>query len=205
MGRACPADRHCGTKIGPRAFTFIRMDRTTIPSSSTFSISGMVEILERTPRVLRELLTGLSDDWTMHNEGGESWTPYDVVGHLVHGEKTDWMARIRKCLSADDKAFVKFDRTAMFEESVGKTLTQLIDEFAELRRTNLAELKGLDLSPGQLDSIGIHPTFGEVRLRQLLATWAAHDLAHLNQITRVMCKQYRAEVGPWGEFISVLK
>jgi len=181
------------------------MERTTIPSSSTFSMKGMTEILERTPRVLRELLTGLSDDWTMHNEGGETWTPYDVVGHLVHGEKTDWIARIRKCLSSDDKAFVKFDRTAMFEESVGKSLPQLIDEFADLRRKNLIELKSMELSPAQLDSIGLHPTFGEVRLRQLLATWAAHDLGHLTQITRVMCKQYREEVGPWREFISVLK
>ena len=181
------------------------MDRSTIPDSLDFSLPRTLEILERTPLVLRALLAGLSDDWTTHNEGGESWTPYDVVGHLVHGEKTDWMARIRKCLSTDDKAFVKFDRTAMFEESLGKTLGQLLDEFAELRKQNLTELRALDPAAGQLDSIGFHPTFGEVRLRQLLATWAAHDLGHLTQITRVMCKQYRAEVGPWREFISVLK
>ncbi len=181
------------------------MDRTTIPSISTFSIDGMKEILERTPRTLRELLSGLSEEWTMHNEGGETWTPYDVVGHLVHGEKTDWMARIKKCLSVDDKAFVKFDRTAMFEESVGKSLDELLDEFARLRAKNLRELEDLDLNPARLESIGIHPTFGEVHLRQLLATWAAHDLAHLTQITRVMCKQYREEVGPWREFISVMK
>lgn len=181
------------------------MDRTTIPSTSTFSINGMLEILERTPRVLRELLAGLSDEWTMHNEGGGTWTPYDVVGHLVHGEKTDWMARINKCLSPDDKAFVKFDRTAMFQESVGRSLQELLDEFAQLRAKNLRAFSALGLSEDQLESTGIHPSFGQVRLRQLLATWAAHDLGHLTQITRVMCKQYREEVGPWKEFISVLR
>lgn len=125
------------------------MDRSTIPDSLDFSLPRTLEILERTPLVLRALLAGLSDDWTTHNEGGESWTPYDVVGHLVHGEKTDWMARIRKCLSTDDKAFVKFDRTAMFEESLGKTLEQLLDEFAELRKQNLTELRALDPATGQ--------------------------------------------------------
>lgn len=181
------------------------MDRSAIPSSLPFSIPRSLEILERTPAVLRALLEGLSDDWTQHNEGGETWTPFDVMGHLVHGEKTDWMTRIKKCLSTDDKAFVKFDRTAMFEESKGKNLHQLLSEFESLRRKNLSELKALEITEVQLDSIGIHPTFGEVKLRQLLATWAAHDLAHLTQITRVMCKQYREAVGPWREFISVLK
>lgn len=181
------------------------MDRSAIPSSSTFSIEHMMEILERTPRVLRELLTGLSDDWTMHNEGDGTWTPYDVVGHLLHGERTDWIVRIRKCLSNDDKAFEPFDRTAMFAESEGKSLAELLEEFEQARAGNLQELKGLRLSEEELDRIGIHPSFGEVRLRQLLATWAAHDLGHLTQITRVMCKQYREEVGPWKEFISVLR
>ncbi len=181
------------------------MDRSTIPTSIPFSIERTLEIIERTPGVLRVLLQGLSDDWILHNEGGESWTPYDVVGHLVHGERTHWMARIKKCLSTDDKAFVKFERLAMFEESKGKSLAQLLDEFEALRRTNISEFKELHLSSAQLDSIGIHPTFGEVRLHQLIATWAAHDLAHINQISRVMCKQYREAVGPWREFISVLK
>lgn len=181
------------------------MDRSAIASSLDFSTSRSLEILERTPSVLRALLHGLSDDWTTHNEGGDTWTPFDVVGHLIHGERTDWMARIRKCLSTDDKAFVKFDRTAMFEESKGKNLPQLLNEFEVLRQKNLAELKALEITETELDSIGIHPTFGEVKLRQLLATWAAHDLAHLTQITRVMCKQYREAVGPWREFISVLK
>ena len=181
------------------------MDRSTIPTSIPFSIERTLEIIERTPGVLRVLLQGLSDDWILHNEGGESWTPYDVVGHLVHGERTHWMARIKKCLSTDDKAFVKFDRTAMFEESKGKDLAQLLTEFEDLRRKNIAELKALQITEAQLDSIGIHPTFGEVKLRQLLATWAAHDLAHLVQINRVMCKQYREAVGPWREFISILQ
>lgn len=181
------------------------MDRTTIPSSLEFSIPRSLEIIERTPAVLRALLQDLSADWTTHNEGGETWTPFDVMGHLVHGERTDWMTRIKKCLSTDDKAFVKFDRTAMFEESKGKNLLQLLSEFEALRRRNIAELKALEITEAQLDNIGIHPTFGEVKLRQLLATWAAHDLAHLTQITRVMCKQYREAVGPWREFMSVLK
>lgn len=181
------------------------MDRFAIPSSLDFSIPRSLEILERTPKVLHALLDGLSDDWTTHNEGGETWTPFDVVGHLIHGERTDWMARIKKCLSTDDKAFVKFDRTAMFEESKGKTLHQLLGEFEALRKRNIAQLLTLEITEAQLDSIGIHPTFGEVKLRQLLATWAAHDLAHITQITRVMCKQYREAVGPWREFISVLK
>jgi hypothetical protein len=181
------------------------MDRSTIPSSLPFSIERTLEIIERTPAVLRALLTGLSDDWTMHNEGPDTWTPYDIVGHLVHGEKTDWMARIRKCLSTDDKAFVKFDRFAQYEESKGKTLTQLLDEFEELRRANIVAFKALRLSPEQLKSTGIHPTFGEVRLHELIATWAAHDLAHINQISRVMCRQYREAVGPWREFMSILK
>lgn len=181
------------------------MDRSAIPSSLAFSMPRSLEILERTPAVLRALLQGLSDDWTTHNEGGDSWTPYDVVGHLVHGEHTDWLVRIRKCLSSDDKAFDRFDRTAMFAESEGKDLPQLLTEFETLRWKNLADLKALELTEAQLDSTGIHPTFGEVELRQLLATWAAHDLAHLTQITRVLCTQYREAVGPWREFISVLK
>ena len=181
------------------------MDRSSILDPLEFTIPRSLEILERTPAVLRALLHGLSSDWTSHNEGGDSWTPFDVMGHLVHGERTDWMARIKKCLSADDKAFVKFDRTAMFEESKGKSLAQLLDEFEALRRKNITELNALRLGPAELDSIGIHPTFGEVRLHQLIATWAAHDLAHINQISRVMCKQYREAVGPWREFISVLK
>ncbi|QQR85692.1 MAG: DinB family protein [Flavobacteriales bacterium] len=181
------------------------MDRTTIPSSSDFTIAGMLAILERTPNVLHALLSGLDEEWTHHNEGGDTWTPYDVVGHLVHGERTDWMARIRRCLSTHDKAFVKFDRTAMFIESSGKTLDDLLDEFAALRQHNLLAFRALDITDADLGSLGIHPTFGEVELRQLLATWAAHDLGHLTQITRVMCKQYRTEVGPWKEFISVLR
>jgi hypothetical protein len=181
------------------------MDRSHIPSSSTFSIPHMLEILERTPNVLRTLLNGLSDEWTLHNEGDDTWTPYDVVGHLIHGEQTDWMERLHKCLSTNDKAFRKFDRTAMFEESQGKTLEQLLDEFAVLRKQNLDELRSLNLTEEDLQNTGIHPSFGEVKLRQLLATWATHDLAHLTQITRVMAKQYRTEVGPWQEFFSILR
>src|SRR5262245_24257468 len=145
------------------------MDRTPTASSLAFSIDGAREILERTPGVMRALLAGLGDGWTTHNEGGDTWAPYDVIGHLIHGEKTDWMERIGKCLSEDDKAFHKFDRTAMFEESRGKTLTQLLDEFAALRQANLAKFDTLGLSDLDLQRTGIHPTFGTVTLRQLLA------------------------------------
>src|SRR5690554_5033437 len=144
------------------------MDRSAIPSSLPFSIPRSLEILGRTPSVLHALLDGLSDDWTTHNEGGESWTPYDVVGHLLHGEHTDWITRIKKCLSTGDKAFEKFDRTAMFAESKGKALAQLLAEFAEARKRNLAELQALGITEAQLESTGIHPTFGEVKLRQVL-------------------------------------
>ena len=180
------------------------MDRTHIPSTLEFSLPRSLEVLERTPRVLHTLLNGLSEDWTHHNEGPDTWTPYDVVGHLLHGERTDWMARLKKCLSTDDKAFVKFDRFAQYQESEGRSLGELLAAFAAARARNLEELKAMDLSDAQLDSIGIHPTFGEVRLRQLLATWAAHDMAHLAQIARVMCRQYRAAVGPWREFMTLM-
>lgn len=180
-------------------------DRAAIPTSIPFSLARTLEIIERTPAVLRALLGGLSDDWTLHNEGPDTWTPFDVVGHLVHGERTDWMARVRKCLSTDDKAFVRFDRFAQYEDSKGKSMAQLLDEFETLRRGNIAELEALAITGAQLDGIGIHPSFGEVTLRNLLATWAAHDLSHINQISRVMCRQYREAVGPWREFISVLR
>jgi hypothetical protein len=170
-----------------------------------FNLNKSIEILERTPKVLEVLLNGLSTVWIQNNEGGETWSPFDVVGHLVHGEKTDWIARMEIILSdKPDKTFAPFDRFAQFEESKGKTISQLLTEFQELRNQNLTLLKSKDIQPEDLSKTGIHPTFGEVTLEHLLATWVAHDLGHIAQISRVMAKQYIEEVGPWREFLPIL-
>ena len=170
-----------------------------------FELSKSYEILERTPSVLRSLLTGISGEWIMNNEGAETFSPYDVVGHLLHGEKTDWPDRIAIILDyGTTKAFVPYDRFAMFEESKGKTLDQLLTEFETLRKEKLLWVKSLKLAESDLDKKGIHPAFGKVTLRQLLSTWVVHDLTHLAQITRVMAKQYKEETGPWVNFFRIL-
>jgi len=171
-----------------------------------YTFNKAIEILERTPVVLKTLLSGLSEEWTMHNEGAETWSPYNVIGHLIHGETTDWMQRMAIIL--DDKSdhkFKPFDRFAMFEESKGKSMNQLMDDFEKVRKENLAKFKALNLSEKQLDLKGVHPSFGEVTLKNLLATWVAHDLDHIQQIVRVMAKQYKDEVGPWVEYLRILK
>ena len=170
-----------------------------------FVLNEGVAVLERTPVVLRALLHELPESWTHHNEGGESWSPFDVVGHLVHGEQTDWIPRVRMVLEqGESRVFNPFDRFAQFEESEGKSMTQLLEDFASLRRRNLATLADWKLSPEQLARTGRHPDFGTVTLAQLLATWTAHDLAHLRQIARVMARQYAVAVGPWREFMPVM-
>ncbi|NOT63139.1 MAG: DinB family protein [Acidobacteria bacterium] len=171
-----------------------------------FKLDQAIEILSRTPLVLNALLNGLSSEWTSNNEGEQTWSPYDVVGHLIHGERTDWMPRLKIILqSGEDEAFPPFDRFAQFEESQGKTLAELLVIFAELRTQNLAALVALNLTAEDLQQGGTHPAFGSVRLEQLLATWVTHDLSHLSQITRTMAKQYTDAVGPWAEYLSVLK
>lgn len=170
-----------------------------------FDLATGIVVLERTPAVLRALLGGLPAEWTTTNEGPDTWSPYDVVGHLIHGERTDWIGRAQIILAqGPDRRFVPFDRTAMFRESEGKSLAQLLDEFEQLRRQNLATVRGWTLGERELDLEGIHPRFGAVTLRQLLATWVAHDLDHLVQIARVMAKQYKSAVGPWVEYMSVM-
>ena len=170
-----------------------------------FSLKRSVEILERTPDVLYTMVYGISDDWTQHNEGGETWSVFDVVGHLIHGEKADWVTRAEIILSENpDKKFAPFDRLAQFEESKGKTLSQLLDEFERVRKDNISWLKALKLSEADLDKKGMHPKLGEVTLRNLLATWVVHDLTHIAQVTRVMAKQYKEEMGPWPEFFRIL-
>jgi hypothetical protein len=170
-----------------------------------FEINRSIEVLERTPAVIEEMLKGLSPDWVMNNEGPDTWSPYDVVGHLIHGEKTDWVPRMEIILSdKSDKKFEPFDRFAQFRNSEGKSLLALIDEFKALRKESLEILKSKKLRELDLDKTGIHPAFGVVTLRQLLSTWVVHDLNHIAQITRAMAKQYKQETGSWQAYLPIL-
>lgn len=169
-----------------------------------FNLDQTIAILERTPVVLRDLLEGLHIDWIQNNEGKETWSAFDIVGHLIHGEKTDWIKRVRIILERDDKHFEPFNRFAMFEASRGKSLGQLMNEFEDLRKKNIKTLKNLKIREQDLNKEGIHPDFGEVTLKQLLSTWAVHDLNHIYQISRVMAKQYKEEVGPWHQYLRIV-
>jgi len=170
-----------------------------------FQLENAIAVLERTPAALRSLLQGLPAAWTDATEGPDTWSPYVVVGHLIQGERTDWIERATIVLAqGPDRRFTPFDRFAQFRESEGKSLTALLYEFARLRAENLATLKGWHLTDAQLALEGLHPKFGAVTLRQLLATWVAHDLGHVVQVSRVMAKQYREAIGPWTEFLSVM-
>ncbi len=170
-----------------------------------FKLEEAVNMLERTPGILRHFLENLPLAWTQSNEGGESWSSFDVVGHLIHGEKTDWMVRAEVILgSAKDKNFEPFDRFAQFENSKGKTLGQLLQEFGALRLANIENLRSKNLQERDLEKTGVHPEFGNVSLQQLLAAWVVHDLGHIAQISRVMAKQYKEEVGPWPKYLTIL-
>jgi len=176
-------------------------DRTRRP----FVVEEATAVLARTPAVLDALLRGLPDGWIAAHEGGESWSPFDVMGHLVHGERTDWIPRVRRLLEhGESLAFEKFDRFAQFEESKGRTLASLLDEFADVRAQSLRDLAALKLTAADLDRRGRHPAFGPVTLRQLLATWMAHDLDHVSQIARVIARQYSDEVGPWRAYLRII-
>jgi DinB superfamily len=164
-----------------------------------------IAVLERTPLVLRAMLTGLAPAWTDATEGPETWSPYIIVGHLIHSERADWIPRAQIILAQGaNRRFTPFDRFAQFRESQGKSLTELLDDFARLRTDNLATLAGWRLTEAQLALEGEHPEFGAVTLRQLLATWVAHDLGHVAQTARVMAKQYREAVGPWRAYLPIL-
>jgi hypothetical protein len=170
-----------------------------------FELSAGISVLERTPGVLRHMLGGLPATWTEGDEGPETWSPFVIVGHLIHGERTDWIPRARIILDQGvDRRFTPYDRFAQFHESAGKSLATLLDEFGGLRRQNLATLRDWRLSDAQLELTGEHPEFGPVTLRQLLATWVAHDLGHIAQIARVMAKQYREAIGPWRAYLPVM-
>lgn len=171
-----------------------------------FELDQGMEILARTPGVLRSLLSGLSESWSGSNEGPDTWSPCDVVGHLIHGEKCAWIPRVRIILAAENEAaFGPPALPAQEKDLAGKTLDELLDEFEKLRRSNLAVLQGLELTDRELALEGPHPSFGSVSLKQFLATWVAHDLGHLAQIIRVMARQYELEVGPWRKYLGVMR
>ena len=170
------------------------------------NLPDTISLLARTPVTLNALLRDLPETWTRRNEGENTWSVFDVVGHLIHGERTDWMPRARIVLqSGEARTFEPFDRWAQARESQGKSLEQLLDEFARLRSESLSELRGLNLRPEDFARRGRHPALGVVTLSELLAAWAAHDLTHLHQISRIMAHQYREAVGPWSKFLGVLQ
>lgn len=161
-------------------------------------------VLERTPASLRALLEGLTDTWANATEGDGTWSPYDVIGHLIHGERTDWIPRARHILAGETRPFEPFDRTAQFRDSQGKSLGELLATFADLRRENVAALVAMNVTEDDLDRRGLHPELGEVTLAQLLATWVVHDLDHVTQVARTMAKAYADATGPWIAYLSVL-
>ena len=173
-------------------------------TEQAFDIYDATGVLERTPVTLTMLLDGLPDTWIQATEGDGTWSPYDVIGHLVHGERTDWIPRVRHISSGKTDSFEPFDRTAQFRDSEKKTLNELLTTFADLRRKNLAALKEMSLRPEDLQKPGLHPELGPVTLGQLLATWVAHDLDHIGQIARTMAKVYKDSTGPWSAYLSIL-
>jgi hypothetical protein len=175
-------------------------------SLTEFSLDEAIAVLTRTPATLDALLRGLPNLWVRGSEGENTWSAFDIMGHLICGERTDWMPRLRILLeNGEARPFDPFDRFAQLKESQGKSLEQLLDSFARLRRENLAALQALDLQPEDLTRRGRHPALGVVTLSELLATWAVHDLTHVHQLSRVMAHQYRQAVGPWSAYLGVLR
>ncbi|HZN08552.1 MAG TPA: DinB family protein [Pyrinomonadaceae bacterium] len=170
-----------------------------------FHLDQAKEILRRTPATLNALLTDLPNDWVLSNEGPETWSPYDVIGHLIEGEETDWIPRARIILEqGETRPFDKFDRVAMFQKSKGKSLLELLAQFEQLRGESLRQLDEMKLTPELLQKRGTHPALGVVTLSQLLSAWVVHDLGHIRQIVRVMAKQYREAIGPWTEYLTIV-
>ncbi len=171
-----------------------------------FNLAETVAILTRTPAALDALLRELPDVWVRGTEGEGTWSAFDIVGHLVSGERSDWLPRVRILLEhGEARPFPPFDRLAQFQASQGKTLPQLLTDFACLRSENLEALQALNLQPEDMNRRGTHPALGVVTLSQLLATWAVHDLTHLHQLSRVMAHPYRDLVGPWSAYLGVLQ
>src|SRR6202521_6126107 len=175
-------------------------------SMTEFNLAEAIAVLSRTPAALDALLRGLPDIWVRGNEGKDSWSAFDIVGHLIVGERTDWMPRGRILLeNGEARPFDPFDRFAQLTETRDKSLEQLLDDFARLRKENLAALQALNLQPEDFTRRGRHPALGVVTLAELLATWAVHDLTHVHQLSRVMASQYRDAVGPWSAYLGVLQ
>lgn len=203
------ADRRRGASAAeyiPAAIVAVtHMKAATNRTRRPFVMEEGVAILARTPATLDVLLRDLPDGWIAAHEGGDTWSPFDVIGHLIHGERTDWMPRVRIILEhGEARAFDPFDRSAQFSASEGRTLASLLDELATLRRESLRELAALRLTNADLDRRGLHPALGVVTLGQLLATWVAHDLDHVMQISRVLARQYSDEVGPWRAYLRII-
>ena len=170
-----------------------------------YNVENAIPVLERTPATLRTMLLGLPDVWITSNEGGDSWSPYDVVGHLVSLERVDWMPRVRIIMEyGASRPFDAVDRFLMFTESKGKSLEDLLDEFAEVRAANIKELRDMKLTQDDLTRAGKHPALGDVNLGQLLSTWVVHDLNHIHQIAQTMARQYTDAVGSWQEYLDIL-
>ena len=170
------------------------------------NLEQTIFLLSRTPAALDALLRNLPDAWTQRNEGENTWNAFEVVGHLIHGERTDWMSRARMILEfGETRTFEPFDRGGHEREIREKSLSQLLDEFARVRSENLGQLRAMNLQPAQLELRGQHPAFRAVTLSELLATWAVHDLTHLHQISRIMAHQYREATGPWSKYLGVLQ
>jgi DinB superfamily len=181
-------------------------DKNLMLRPTEFSLTDTIALLSRTPAAVNELLCGLPAIWARSNEGNDTWSAFDIVGHLICAERTDWMPRVRLILeTGETRPFEPFDRFAQIKENEGKSLEQILIEFGRVRTENLASLRLLNLQKEDLSRQGKHPALGTVTLAQLLATWAVHDLTHLHQISRVMAHQYREAVGPWSAYLGVLQ
>ena len=188
-----------------RGDEYFLADDTRARTPMEFNLSQGMEVLARTPPTLDAMLRGLGPEWLDATEGAETWSPYIILGHLIHGERTDWIRRAQVIRAqGPTRRFEPYDRFAQFQESRGKSLANLLDEFARLRAENLTTLAGWELTRIDLGLEGEHPEFGAVTLRQLLATWVAHDLGHIAQTARVMARQYREEVGPWRAYLPIM-
>ena len=192
-------------RISRQAAKEQRRKEGTAMTSERLKLDDAVAILKRTPATLNALLEGLPDSWVIATEGEGTWSPFDVVGHLIHGERTDWIPRARHILAGETQPFEPFDRNAQFAESQGKDLRELLSTFAQLRQDSIASLEAMNLKDSDFDRPGLHPELGDVTLGQLLATWVVHDLDHIAQITRTMAKVYTDATGPWSAYLSILR
>lgn len=170
-----------------------------------FDLERSIEVLAATPTSVRALLGELSEDWIASRGDHENWQPFDIIGHYIYAEEAGWIPRAKVILAqADDRTFPPFDRVAQFERSKGRSLAELLDEFERVRSENIQTLRSWELVDEELELKGVHPEFGEVTLRELIATWVVHDLTHIRQIVTVMAKRYDVAVGPWRAYLSIL-